>query len=392
MVILLRIVCVVTIGVCIIGLVAPLMLAPLHVSRAGPASTRPGAPVPQPPQSPVIEALDSTLKQQDRVWGNFGKQLQQDLARADESFQQTKRRNREAMQQANRRVRPRRSSPHLLLILVQGLTTEVLHCYNKSAQPTPGYDHLAERGVLMTQFAPGRNRNASNWFCLVEGETTPDVPRPQSLVTVLWQAGYDTAFVGDASPFAGDPRNRRFDHWYGFRTVAEASERFPNVVWSDEQQISLKRAARDAYSGGNLKPSHQLLLEELGAMLSSPAQSRPVFAMVSIRAAGWTPAEMDAIPKELSAQLQRSRLTSSTVVMVAGVPDDRSAATPKASPLIVAWPGKFAQGTTVDVPAGWADLAATVCEIAETSTRQTVFRGRSQLNEWKAAAQPAVSP
>ena len=388
----LRLLFIVTITIVVIGVIGTALTS----SGAGSGLREPQAvglrSAPARPQTPVIDALDSTLHSQEKALGNFGKQLRSDMSRADEAFQLSKRRNREAIQQANRRVRPNRTSPHVLLVLVQGLTTDAIHCYNESAPATPGYDRLAERGLQLMQFDPGRHRSSASWTCLVEGETTPNTPRPQSLVTVLWQSGYDTAFVGDASRFAGDPRNLRFSHWYGFHTVAEASERIPSFVWSDEERIGLKQADGAEYSKGAHKPSHQVLLDEVAATLSSPAQSRPVFAIVSIRAVGWTPVELDAIPMALMETLKQSRLASSTIVMMAGIAEDPSPGTSARMPFLVTWPGKFAAGATIGEPTGWADIAATICEIAEVSTRQTGLRGRSQLNEWKSPGNLIPSP
>lgn len=388
----LRLLFVVTITVAMVGIIGTALNSSGAGARNAGTSAAGQGSAPAKPHSPVIDALDSTLHSQEKALGNFGKQLRSDLARADEEFQLTKRRNREAIQQANRRVRPHRASPHLLLVLVQGLTTDAIHCYNESAPVTPGYDGLAERGVRLKQFEPARHRSTSSWTCLVEGETTPNAPRPQSLVTVLWQSGYDTAFVGDASRFAADPRKLRFDHWYGFHTVAEASERIPSFVWSDEERISLNQADGAVYSKGKLKSSHQVLLEEVAATLSSPAQSRPVFAIASIRAVGWTPAELDAIPMVLMETLKQSRLISSTIVMIAGIAENPSSGMPVKMPFLVSWPGKFEAGADIDEPTGWADIATTICEIAEVSPRQTLLRGRSQLNDWKSPGHRTQNP
>lgn len=339
------------------------------------------------PSSPMISALGSVIEQGDALLGPLGDQLQDDLARADSALSETKRKNRDAIQQAGRRVRLPGRSPHILLVLVQGLTADTIHCYHEAAAPTPGFDALAARGVRLVHFEPAAKGGPSDWTCLVEGSTSPNAGRSQSFLTALWQAGYDTAFVGDASRFVGDPRGLRFDHWYGFKTAAEAANRFPTAVWSDEKRLVLKPLLKPAAELNPTMPtSHQLLLTEAVERLGSPAQSRPVFALVTLRTEGWSPAERDSIPSLLTALLEQGRLSSSTVVLIAGIPGaDAAGASSQSWPFFATSSPHIDHGTIGSEPTNWSDVAATVSEIAEVSTRPTKLRGVSRLSEWRAA-------
>ena len=414
----LRLVCALCLGLCVIGVVAPGLLAPLRPQRVESDSTTTDGSESEPNptskgfddhaahpakdgiakvHSPMIEALDTVIEQNDRALGAFGDQLQGDLARADQLLTESKRKNRDAIQQAGRRIRLPGRSPHLLLVLVQGLTADSLHCYNEQAAPTPGFDQLAERGVKLLHFEPPRGTKGSDWSCLVDGSTSPSAARSQSFVTALWQGGYDTAFIGDASRFTGDPRGLRFDHWYGFRTAADAVARVPTSVWSDDKQLDLR-----ATSKPNSNPqqpaiaSHLVLLEEAIQRLASPAQSRPVFTLVLLQTTGWTITERDAIPSLVAARLERSRLTSSTVVMIAGASAGRSPGgliadenSTDPTPFLITWPKHCDRGTAVERQTAWADIAATLSEIAEVSTRPMSLRGVSQLREWQSGPKQA---
>lgn len=396
----LRVVCVLCLGVCLLGVLAPGVFAPLRQplgvhgpaggdgderearletrADAGRAHERPAA------DSPMIEALDSVIGQQDVVFGPLGDQLQTDLARADGVLSETKRRNRDAIQQAGRRVRLPGRSPHILLILVPGLTTDTIHCYSEAAAPTPGFDALASRGVRLSRFEPAANGDYADWTCLVEGSTSPNAGRSQSFITALWQAGYDTAFVGDASRFIGDPRGLRFDHWYGFKTAVDAANRFPTSVWSDEKRLELKPSVKPAAGLNRTMPaSHQLLLQEAVERLGNPAQSRPVLALVTLRTEGWSPTERDSIPSLLTSMLEQARLSSSTVIMIAGIPGaDAAGASSRSWPFFATSSQHIDHGTVGTEPTNWSDVAATVSEIAEVSTRPTKLRGVSRLSAW----------
>ena len=388
--IVLKLACIVAVVLCIAGAVAPeifIPFRPLWLNRL--AAKEPIGPSTSPaksgPESPMIGALDSTLQEYEKELDRFGDQMRSELAQADGLYQQAKRKNREAIQQSNRRTISRRTSPHLLLVLVQGLTTEGLHCLNPQAKPTPGYDSFAERGVRLTRFEPTGSRGNDHWTSLVDGGTSVDAARPLSLVSLMWYAGYDTLFAGDASRFIGDVRALRFDHWYGFRTSKEASERFPGTVWIDGEET--RPGATPEKSKG--KASHQMILEEvINSQMASPAQSRPVFALISLRCVGWTSREQDEIPTLITSLLKQTKQDESTIVMIAGIPDDALSAIPNAGalPFFASWPKKISSGIEITEPTRWPDIAATICDFAGASLRRTSLRGRSQRNDWRRPA------
>ncbi len=395
--IVLKLTCIAAVVLCIAGAVAPeifVPIRPLWLNRL--AAKEPVVPSATPsrpdgPESPMIGALDSALGEYEKELDRFGDQMRSELAQADGLYQQAKRRNRDAIQHSNRRTSSRRTSPHLLLVLVQGLTTEGLHCFNPQADPTPGYDAFAERGVRLSQFEPTGSRGNDHWTSLVDGGTSMEAAQPVSLVSLMWYAGYDTVFAGDASRFIGDVRALRFDHWYGFRTSKEASEKFPSSVWIDGEETRLETTSGKSKGYGSRKPSHQMILEEvITSQMASPAQSRPVFALISLRCVGWTSREQDEIPTLITSLLKQTKQHESTIVMIAGIPDDALTVIPKggALPFFAAWPKVISPGIVITEPTRWPDIAATISDFTGASLRRTALRGRSQRNDWR---RPAVA-
>jgi hypothetical protein len=386
----LRVLCIACVGVIVLGLVTPGLIARWRPQAVTEATTQIDAlaePTPLPAaessdrpraESPLIDAIGSMVDQNDQQLGPIGEKIHQDLAAADVVLQRTKQKNRDAIRQAGRRVRLPGRSPHILLVVVPGLTADKLSCYTPTATPTPGFDRLAASGTRLLKFEPGRLGGTETWTCLLDGATSSQAPQGQSLVTALWSGGYDTCLVGDAAAVVGDPYSLNVEYWHGYRTAVRGAA--PDFSVDDGTQRS--QSTTWATVGPGLQP---LLEQAIGHMIDR-RQARPLFTVVSLYPTTSRGEALDAVPDRLLSLLERYRLTSNTAVLVTGASQPGSP-----TPFLIHWPGRIASGGVVSEPTAWADIAATICEIAEVSPRPLKLRGVSQLSQWQSAPAAVLS-
>lgn len=386
----LRALCIACVVVIVVGLVAPGAISrwrPQAITDAAAEIDAIAEPTPLPTElqpserphveSPLIDAIGSMVAQNDQQLGPIGEKIHQDLAAADVVLQNTKQKNRDAIRQAGRRVRLPGRSPHILLVTVPGLTADKLSCYTPKATATPGFDRLASSGTRLLRFEPDHQKGPGDWTCLLDGATSPQAARGQSLMTAMWAAGYDTVFVGDAAAVVGDPHSLNIEYWHGYRTAVRGAA----------EDFSIDDGSRGAppKQWATVGPGLQPLLEQALGHMVDRRQARPLFTVVSLYPATTRGETWEALPTQLLTLLERTRLTANTAVLIVGASQPNSP-----TPFFIHWPGRVASGGVVAEPTTWADIAATICEIAEASPRQLKLRGVPQLSQWQSAPTTAA--
>lgn len=111
-------------------------------------------------RSRMIGALGALVDQQSEVFGESDSGLRRELdgglAIADDILADARLSNRQSIRDANRQVRLVDRSPALLIILVPGLTRDLLGCYRESSDSigqSPAIDQFARQGMRSDGFA-----------------------------------------------------------------------------------------------------------------------------------------------------------------------------------------------------------------------------------------------
>ena len=207
-------------------------------------------------------------------------------------LQRIKRDNTRALRDANRQVRvmnPARS-PNIVLIVTPRLAANDLGIYGQDPSVTPNLDRLAQNGVRFPSFhAASPDPLASRWSLLtgqspsrVIAEPAPryDLEEPHcTMAETLWQAGYDTGFIGvwGAPPNAplDTPLNHGFDEWMGVLPFSAGADPSPENIWLGEEQ-PLQPIAQDnaqpKFTAGDL-----YVREALRFMRAQRGGRRPFF-------------------------------------------------------------------------------------------------------------------
>jgi len=245
-----------------------------------------------------------------------------------------------------------------------------------------------------------------------------------TLGEVMWQAGYETVFVGAWS--VGDgvasdmPHLHGFDRWLGTLAADEASA-FPSSLWSDGAEIRLR-----SNSGGKKEVFVQdFYVDEIVGYLENHARKRPFLLLVHLpgpkltrgsvsdeyegfdwtgeeraRAAALT--DLDRDVGRIMQTLEERGFSNSTIVFLTS---DNGPSTPAANapdrisstgglrgragelyegglrvPFIVCWPGRIAPNTVDDTPAAIWDLLSTCADLGGATRRPRPQDGISLKN------------
>ncbi len=190
--------------------------------------------------------------------------VQDGLDQANEALrklERIKRTNREAIRDVNRQVRvmnPARS-PNIVMIVAPRLGANDLGIYGQDPTLTPNLDRMAENGVRFPSFhTASPDPLASRWSLLTGQSPSQANPEPEpryalneppcTVAETLWQAGYDTGFIGiwgapDNAPL-DTPLNHGFDEWMGVLPFSAANDPTPENIWLGEDQ-PLEMIAQD---------------------------------------------------------------------------------------------------------------------------------------------------
>lgn len=396
MLVMLRVLGFLCITACLIGVCAPQFYAALHGTEGFSAGQRESEVVPTSAaisdtevtpanlaaETSLIGGLDTLLSHHDQLVGGMHETLQGELARADSALRKIQQDNRMALRNANRQIRLPGRSVQILLILLPGLTTDHLSCYQPQAEPSPGFERWAAAGACSQLRFIDQTAGHASWMSLIEGEIESSGARGQSLVGLMWHGGYQTRFVGDTTVLPKDPAALGFDHWAAFDVVSGSTG---TETWSltiDGQPTTVGNPRGESHTTAIQESLLERWLVEILRGLLEGTKSRPTFAVACLPASQAELTTLDRIPAALDEMLRHYRLTSSTVVLLAGMPDGE-AAVKTSAPLIVRGPQVAPRAPTDQDALTWGDVAATVAEWAELSPRRLRMSGRSRVSDWR---------
>lgn len=362
-------------------------------------------------------------------------ELQQGLFQADSILSQVKEENRRALRDLNRQIpgSPQRS-PNILIVVADRLGYGDLGAYGQAWFETPHLDALAAAGMRFTQFYAGGVSAAASQWCLMTGCDTARTRQANrtsytlaseriTLGEVLWQAGYETVFVGPwwltENARKDMPHLHGFDRWLG-SLGDEAAVPFPATLWSDGAEIRLRANA----GGQKTVLAQDFYTDEIVAYLEKGPRERPFLLVASYPLPGLTDgliievdehsdwsereqthaATVGKLDRDLGRIFQTLKvrgLDRHTVVLVTssnGPPaidalsQDRLVSTGGLKgragelyegglrvPLIVRWPSRVAAGAVCDAPAALWDLLPTCADIAGANRRPAPLDGISLL-------------
>ncbi len=315
--------------------------------------------------------------------------LRTTIRQADQTLSRVKRENRDALRQMNRQVRIRgRNSPNVILLVVEGLTSDDLGCYGNADAATANIDALAGAGVRFTQFHVGAAEDSKPEWCLMTG--TLQVRRAKSLPSLLWYAGYTTSLVGDCSlagSVVGDPASYGFDETFGAQESSASDDPFPQYVRSGGARIRVLANA-DGKQGIS---ATELYTREALSYAERHRGGRPFFLWLAYpMAAGQSgrATEIQEVDKgvgRLVEQLNKLGILSNTIMFLTS--NGKTAADgPALLPLIVYAPSRFGGDAPVDRECGAWDVLPTMLEMVGALHRPRDIDGKSFLKTLQAAS------
>lgn len=315
--------------------------------------------------------------------------LRTTIRQADQTLSRVKRENRDALRQMNRQVRIRgRNSPNVILLVVEGLSSNELSCYGNQEAATPNIDALAGDGVRFTQFHTDAAADSKPEWCLMTG--TREVHRAKSLPSLLWYAGYTTALVGDCSlagSVVGAPASYGFDETFGTQESSESKNPFPQYVRSGGARIRVLANA-DGKQGIS---ATELYTREALSYVERHRGGRPFFLWLAYPVAAGPSEratdiqEVDKGVGRLVAQLNKLGIASNTIVFLTSY-GTTAAVEPESLPLLVYAPSRFAGDAPVDLTCAAWDVLPTMLEMVGALHRPRDIDGKSFLKTLQAVS------
>ena len=222
--------------------------------------------------------------------------LGQTLSQADQILADAKQQNHEALRQLNRQV-PVSSQPlpNVVMLIAGDLGYGDLGCYHQQHIHTPRLDRMAAEGLRFTDFYAGGPTGEATRWCLLTGLDTSHAqgvnqssfllrPEMLTLPEVLWQAGYDTGFIGCWGLGQGDERLRPhlhgFDEWLGSLDSLDqrpAELHYPETLWSDGAPVRLSANAQ----GQHGQYAQDFYTQEVLRYVQRHRSKKPFFLMVA---------------------------------------------------------------------------------------------------------------
>ncbi|MFN0197319.1 MAG: sulfatase-like hydrolase/transferase [Planctomycetaceae bacterium] len=396
-------------------------------------------PVEAPPaktKNPIIRGIEGLLGTDRLIDEDQKDGLQEMLEEADESLTRVKRENRDALKNMNRQVRlNNQRPPNIVLIIADDLGCGDLGCYGQSQIQTPYLDRLAREGGRLTDFYANSPDGATSRWCLMSGKHTghlpKDAPLPPSMQAddftlgeMLWQASYDTAWIGKWGLRGDDvedfPLSHGFEEWWGTADTLDQTDLYPAQIWSNDAKIGISANA----DGKQQLPATEIFTQEAIRFLEKEGPRKPFFLVISyplpsanvetpkISDAPYTGEEWPDAKKQHAARitqldleigrvletLDRQNLTHRTIVCVTS---DNSPAqgTPAREyfsstselrmepgkmyegslriPCVIRWPGKVKPDQSIAYPGTLCDLYPTIADMAGAMRRNRNIDGRS---------------
>jgi hypothetical protein len=346
------------------------------------------------PQSAMVRALSSVVSQNSDVFGDADSELQESLVQADQILTESRTSARQALRNVNRQVRLPGRSPHLLLVVVDGLATSDLACYGGSAA-TPACDHLARQGLKATRFQSLASTRRDGTIQSTSGLVN------SAFIETLWNSGYSPALLGDLSAASAQQGSMPWDQTLGWTSSTKASKApfapFPTHVISRTQTLGVTQSP-DQSPGTSFD---QIVRDEAISYLRSVQARRPAALVVAMPMEWWkalaqleSPANDDDLIRQqalahfdrflgdLHTSLIREAGATRLITIVAGVAP-ASTTHDDSSPLLASWPNRIPAGQVLEKPFRATDLAATITEMIQSTRRTRGDSGRSVWSDWQ---------
>ncbi len=144
-------------------------------------------------------------------------------------------------------------NPNIVYFLVDDMGIGDLSIYGQNKFSTPHIDQLAQKGMVFSKHYCGSSVSGPSRASLMTGKhignnsVRGNWPCPQlidnseaTLASVLKKAGYKTACIGkwgigDPIPL-DDPKQKGFDHFYGYLNMYHAHNCFPEFLYRNNQK------------------------------------------------------------------------------------------------------------------------------------------------------------
>ncbi|PHS12712.1 MAG: hypothetical protein COA78_07960 [Blastopirellula sp.] len=338
-------------------------------------------------QNPLIRSLSGVIEGNEKVFGDAQGSLQDDLIAADQLLTRAKITNRSAIAEANRQRRIRGPrSPNIVLLVCDGISPKDAGCYGNENAKTPNLDAIAKQGMLFEQFY-GHPSKVAAFKMLMSGMNSSQQNAARvSLATVLWDAGYSTAVIGDCR-MALDYKKPIFDEWFGEDTDEKI------ITPPEPLAISSTGSTVRLAANSNSDPSDdvswsELFQNEISSYLGRHQQSRPFFLTVSLKseyfqAAGEKDRETvisgyDQLIGHVSEELQASAAGRNTILLITSTnnfnpsnPDSSHLALSESTmkSLLIVTGKSIESAQTSNYISGMQDLLPTIADLVHANRR-----------------------
>jgi arylsulfatase A-like enzyme len=329
----------------------------------------------------------------------------------------------------------------MVVIIADDLGLGDLGCYGQQRIRTPHIDRLAKEGMRFTTFYAGGASSAASGWCFMTGYDTARAGTsyrlPSSFITLaemMWQAGYETGFIGNWQLTTGGeaamPHLHGYDQWIGtLGTASGTNPHFPESIWSDGAAMRLPANAQ-GHEGQFIQDFYTqeaiAFLERhrsgvpflLVLAYTLPHASTPIASLNGYAAEPWTASQkahaamvsrLDLDVGLIVDRIEQLGLDSRTLVMLTS--DNSPPASPQCDffrstgalkgtqgslyegglrvPLIARWPAGVPRGTATEYPAAIWDLLPTMAALSGAARRPSRLDGVSLAPVLRGGAGPS---
>lgn len=328
--------------------------------------------------------------------------LIQSLNRAEDIYNEIRRSNRDAIRSMNRQVRigQARRSPHLILLTVPQLRFDQLAAM-------PQLLRVRKSGITLTNYYAASDSLEQARWSLHSGKPAAQCPenghldRKLALPEVLWQSGYETAFIGTWAN-RQHPLELGFENWTGFPASQGVVQRYPEVFYTQTTQ------ARILGSEGRPTALRLITDEAIDFLTHHSSSNQQFYLHVALPfTAGESSANnilaVDTAIGQIVDALNSLELSGRVCLLITGETSHQVGATVEQplpavdeiltysqsglnegnlrTPLVVFWGGKTQRGDTSDFACSAIDLFPTLTAIAASQRAPRDLAGTSLTSE-----------
>ena len=157
--------------------------------------------------------------------------------------------------------------PNIIIILADDLGYGDIGCFGQQLIRTPNINRMASEGMMFTDHYAGSTVCAPSRCCLMTGLHTghafirgndriPLRPSDTTISELLKQAHYTTGIIGKwglgEPDTTGIPNRKGFDYWFGYLNQRHAHNYYPEYLWENQEQFSLKNIVRPVNPPGGV--------------------------------------------------------------------------------------------------------------------------------------------